>query len=691
MGIQGLTSYIKSNETYFMEPFKLANLAKTYLVIDGNCISSSIYLSTSNSIFGGDYDKYATKISSFFNKLLKVQIIPLVLMDGGNEYKKLDTTFDRMQSDVNKGVRYISNHSRHLFGLFTNKVFMEVMERMEISFAQCKFEADHEIAAIARLLDAPVLSNDSDFFIFGVSYIPYSTLEFSEAKIPCMIYKVQKLLNHFEGLNTATLALAATLLGNDYTKMKGNNVQTAFNGIQLPEISGEESATQKRIIATFTWLSKRTLRSTILEILNSVPASSRNELFNSIRESVTVYTNLDSDMLVPLGFSPKFQVRMRVRIKGDQDTFESLLTKAFCEKIQFKEDLCANKNAKAFNRLPGWFQEEFYNGRIHPSFITMMTCRVWIYKPQIEDYSLPASTLISRKISLLIYRIASTASCYFEKDKVHEETWRRVGSSYERNNLALLNNFSRDNVPSLSDLTELLPFCKKKIFNDCLEVESRDLLHEVPVEWRLFFIAMKFWCIKGMKTTVVNKNHVYSLILCFLNTMTNAKFGFNMPFHAFKLNFQRDIDRILQKKKDQLTEKQGQQSKKLTIDESFEQVTFEDCVVPAEFFFEKRQTDPQLENNPKIFNARIVHAFAMFQSCLFDSNNLNAILKCVYEPTNVSHMLNGTLLYNLYNCLSECADAKVYVNGIFQYSPSLARLFYLIADKFEGIFNKHSS
>lgn len=44
---------------------------------------------------------------------------------------------------------------------------------MEIAMVVCEFDSDHEIANLANQLNCPVLSYDSDFYIFDVKYIPF--------------------------------------------------------------------------------------------------------------------------------------------------------------------------------------------------------------------------------------------------------------------------------------------------------------------------------------------------------------------------------------------------------------------------------------------------------------------------------------------------------------------------------------
>lgn len=62
------------------------------------------------------------------------------------------------------------------------QTFWGAIESLGIMHVQCDFEADNEIAAIARQLKCPVLSYDSDFYIYDVLYIPFSSVKLEPVK-----------------------------------------------------------------------------------------------------------------------------------------------------------------------------------------------------------------------------------------------------------------------------------------------------------------------------------------------------------------------------------------------------------------------------------------------------------------------------------------------------------------------------
>ena len=68
MGVRGLSTFIKERREKFLVRHKLCN---EVVVIDGDNLMHYINTSSKglNLAFGGDYQKYAVKVESFFHSL----------------------------------------------------------------------------------------------------------------------------------------------------------------------------------------------------------------------------------------------------------------------------------------------------------------------------------------------------------------------------------------------------------------------------------------------------------------------------------------------------------------------------------------------------------------------------------------------------------------------------------------------
>ena len=202
------------------------------------------------------------------------------------------------------------------------------MSKKGIKYVQTLFEADEHIASLSRILNCPVLSFDSDFYIYDVMYIPFNTFQPFLVKNQegkryvkqCTLYTVETLLKQFEGLDRSVLPLAAVLLGNDYIHRK--IFKDFFRCLRLPKATKRKyNEQQRRVEATFKWLSRHSLNSAVTQILAKLPQESRKKILEVIEMIVNVYTTVNSQILIPLGFSNKFVAENKAQFKTEPFKF----------------------------------------------------------------------------------------------------------------------------------------------------------------------------------------------------------------------------------------------------------------------------------------------------------------------------------------------------------------------------------
>ena len=82
--------------------------------------------------------------------------------------KKFSTLRARLQSKIKEAD--CLSHGRHgsVLPYLTRDVFIQVLTQRGVPLVQCPAEADWEIACLAHQWNCPVLTNDSDFFIFDL-------------------------------------------------------------------------------------------------------------------------------------------------------------------------------------------------------------------------------------------------------------------------------------------------------------------------------------------------------------------------------------------------------------------------------------------------------------------------------------------------------------------------------------------
>ena len=242
MGIQGLTSFIDEHPKLLTD-YKLHDIR---VVIDGHNLFHFLYYYFNVSHqYGGDYDHYARCVRFFFQTFEQCGIEPIIVFDGGYEVddRKLHTMLRRARERIHLG-SFLSHAGRgRILPILAYETFKMVLDELGVRHVTCDNEADNEIAALANTWGCPVLSNDSDFFVFDLTHgfilLDYLnlTIQTSGKKksnsggdagssateykyLKAQIYTLSNLLANFPNMERTQIALFGTLLGNDYVPKK---------------------------------------------------------------------------------------------------------------------------------------------------------------------------------------------------------------------------------------------------------------------------------------------------------------------------------------------------------------------------------------------------------------------------------------------------------------------------------------
>lgn len=228
MGVQGLTTYVEGNR-HFLQDVKFRD---SRLLIDGCSLYFRLYFNHGlDQQHGGDYDAFVRLLTQFLSTLAACNIQPYVVLDGGIDPsgKKFNTLRQRLQSKIKEADNIA--HGRHgsVLPILTRDVFIQVLIQSGVPLVQCASEADWEIACLARQWNCPLLSNDSDFFIFDLpgGYFPFSSFHWTNPNgkanqryISARWYTTSVFCRSFGGMNKELLPLCAVLCGNDYDTPK---------------------------------------------------------------------------------------------------------------------------------------------------------------------------------------------------------------------------------------------------------------------------------------------------------------------------------------------------------------------------------------------------------------------------------------------------------------------------------------
>uniref|UniRef100_A0A182WHI2 XPG N-terminal domain-containing protein n=1 Tax=Anopheles minimus TaxID=112268 RepID=A0A182WHI2_9DIPT len=346
MGVRGLTTFIGANAAVYLKPHELHD---TKLVIDGDNLCVQLFKRSQNSSvpLGGNYDVYYRIVVDFFEKLRLVNVTPYVLLDGGYESRKMAIVRYRMQQRIQKMKGFHLPSIKLATPSMLREVFVDALTASGVSFMRCAFEADDEVAILARKLNCPVLSYDSDFYIHNVQYIPFVTLsnkvfhkvsdkagenfkigiverkQSKKAKnrsdgikcvaqygdedaiadgeveayhyLDCCLYTIDHLTGPHERLGKEMVPLFAVLLGNDYIERRV--LRPFYEAIQIGRVNRKINRHERRLKVVLKWLQNHTLQSATRAIIRYIKGDRKQMVYRQILTAMRGYNCEDCTSL----------------------------------------------------------------------------------------------------------------------------------------------------------------------------------------------------------------------------------------------------------------------------------------------------------------------------------------------------------------------------------------------------------
>jgi hypothetical protein len=693
MGVVGLTTYIKDKSNIF---FQNLDLHDTFVIIDGNAVASGLYRVgvKGYNCFGGDYDKYANYVSNFFDSLSKCNITPLIIFDGGGEDKKFRTAYNRMKKKIRAAYTATPEYQSRtaLFPFLFIEVFKNIAKQKCIKIVRSIFEADNDIASIAKILDCPVISNDSDFYLFDVKYIPLETIYYGTTRIgnifvkKCKIYKVDYLLKYLPDMDKSVLPLIAVLLGNDYTTPTISRLDFS----KLMDIHKYElkNSFQQKLGEALHWLQTQTLETAIEKIISKSKQKEHKDIIKDIEMIVNGYSNIMPTMLYPLELTSKFYNKF-LSLPNKSYKFECTDNLASIKVSLSNINLSYNDNLDSlhsefeilfsenvndiYKKVSPWLIKEINLAKFPSYFIDILYQQNIMIPVQVEDFSEPPCINISLKIIQVIFKLLISAII-----SDTPKTLTYIG----RENFTKLTKYTLDcentclkNLPSLLELRNSSVNARKAILNEILRVENV-FVNKFPPEWQLYIGAIKYW-IDEAEEKFRTKYHIYSLLFIMLFHIIDDHIGF---FCRKTLTFENKYKSFIDTYTldENRKTKVSPPNKDKSISDALSDVYKEDCILAMPFFLSQFQFKKDIVINSRKFCVNIVHAFSLFQNCLKYILDLNALLDFPYQQTNVANLFNGTLLYNLFKKFKKHSDIDEYISILLEKSPSLLQLFISI-------------
>lgn len=408
MGVRGLLTYVQEHASAALEWHKLHG---RHVIIDGNNLAFTIFHDGSglNAAFGGDYDKYARFIEEFFKRLQECEVTCHVVMDGGQPLnnKKLRTVRQRIKDQTSSALRLNprNQQSNKLFPPIGRQVFVNVLKKMNIPVIQADLEADEQIAVLARKLGHTVISNDSDFFIYDVSFILLQSINYKQIQtetengksfryIPCYFFNVET-FKKVTGVGRNLLPLLATVLGNDYVATK--------EFISFYKVIGKAKGRylterHKQIKAVFYWLKNQNTEDTcvIIEKIAECMEKHRQERMKKLmKTTVTDYTNAETNLL-PFFVSKNAKESKTLDEDVEMNDKENLNEGS-------EEVLQTSLVMECGKKLPPWFIKLYRDGKIPREIADILTKNYFVSPVQVEMRKKKSVYLTVERVVRAIY------------------------------------------------------------------------------------------------------------------------------------------------------------------------------------------------------------------------------------------------------------------------------------------------
>ncbi|XP_015911581.2 single-strand DNA endonuclease ASTE1 [Parasteatoda tepidariorum] len=599
MGVRGLSRFIE--ECNFGRCFELHD---TSVIIDGCSLLHCLYASSGAAyIYGGDYDVYAACIINYFSCLKECNIEPIVIFDGGYDKsdRMLQKLLERQKHKLKNIKKFLENKesSTEVLPINAFEVFKNTLSEMGILYAQCDYEGDNQMASLAVHYGCPILSEDSDFYIYDLpnGFIRLNHINVgvktktltngSKVKyISCKIYYLKSLHAVFCLKDRNVLPLLATLAGNDYASPYEEFKQFYWHHMATVPF-------RNKFEGLFSWLRSKTLDKAKSKVLNLIELEKRENVKSIIENSIEDYQIKPTNMVNILEY------------------LSSNVHEALIEETKLVTP-CGEM-------LPRDFVVAFHKGCLPPILMNIITLHRNILLPQIDDFSKSSSYTCSRYIRQVIYGILVHHYSRNSTRHVHEcirqiEEYDRNGKIIQRIPVEYLFELKNGNfVLKLSDIHTLNKDQLRSFMSNVLEV-SGDFVSDVPSHLQLFFICVNYWLLKSSPKP--EKESLLALILSLIY------------FQAKEILFETSRDAVFP------SASISQQGANLVHSN-------------LKKYCEKSS------NSDEFFSSSIVHSFNQLQACISDCIALNYLLNAPFEPLKLHKLFNGTLLYNLTKELTE--------------------------------------
>ncbi|CAL8249830.1 unnamed protein product [Boreogadus saida] len=298
MGVTGLWWLLEVNSQIY-QIYKDYHFRDSKLVVDGSNLAYHLYFKFFLDLsHGGEYLAFRALVQDFFTNLHNCGIKPYVVMDGGSSKSdnKLNNILKRNREFLLRAHDIaLKGRREDLLPPFTLSVFEQTLNDMKVPLVRCFGETDGQLAALAREWCCPVLSIDTDFYIYNLpeGVLPLKLFHWDGVEtdlggcfIPCKRYTTFSFCTFFN-IDPQLLPVFASLAENDDVNLREINWDQF-----LPADRPGQSTKADRLEGLLSWLGARTDQTTediltaAMALMPDMSQQARTEVWTMVRTAM---------------------------------------------------------------------------------------------------------------------------------------------------------------------------------------------------------------------------------------------------------------------------------------------------------------------------------------------------------------------------------------------------------------------
>ena len=458
MGIPQLTTFINDRKNF--SQWKKKVVERTWLVVDGKNLCHHLYKSLDWQ-YGGQYPQFHERVVGYFKQLKESNIKAIVVYDG-IDYKeeKVETTMKRKQNII-IGMSQAKKYATQVLPSLAFYEFQRTLSDPEpdlgVEQVVVDGEADIVIAQLANYYKCPVLSKDSDFYMYALEggFIPIDKFIWNKKVFVADVYDYRAFVKQFELQSENMRLIIPAIVGNDF----------------LPEVCDPSLTTEYKILSIVR----------------------RARQFKDAEEFISTL-KVEKNAL-------QLQVNYRKCIEIYDEN---------CKTSRSLEDAREGTELRKFDKsaIPLWIIDQFKSCSFMPSLMEAYVLKKSILCVAIDDhvYHRESSLLISRPIRQALYSILGIGRVT-EHVRVKKDNWNVI----KEQNVFASNG---TDLPRLEDVPFLSLTEKRRVLYSILGCGDKHNIDSlVSDELRLVAASIVYWRAHANPPAHVVK----ALLLCFIH------------------------------------------------------------------------------------------------------------------------------------------------------------------------------